>query len=150
MPTIQFPRPLVVAALLGVAQLQSAGAEPALVVSVCELVADPTRFVGHEVRVRARYFVNPYHASSLRDDRCRGAGINMTWNASTPHRSIANLDRAIGKSLNEDAVALFDVEVVGKFSWDATGTIAPDAIGSRPSRGTLDVSRVWMFARWKL
>lgn len=74
----------------------------------------------------------------------------MTWNASTPHRSIANLDRAIGKSLNEDAVALFDVEVVGKFSWDATGTIAPDAIGSRPSRGTLDVSRVWMFARWKL
>lgn len=150
MPTTQFPRPLVAAALLGVAQLQSAGAAPVLAVSVCDLVADPAKFVGHEVRVRARYFVNPYHASSLRDDRCRGAGINMTWNASTPHRSIANLDRAIGKALSEDAVVLFDVEVVGKFSWNATGTIQPDAIGSRPSRGTLDVARVLTFARWKL
>ena len=120
---------------------------PAL--SVCELMRGGAQLDGRTVHVKAVYETDRSHFAALVDGRCRRVHVDLWYPIAQPRdRSFEEFASAIEGELTDSRLRRFDVEIVGRFSWDGRPEPMPrSANGLRESRGRVDAAAIVSFRR---
>lgn len=123
------------------------------VYSLCELEEQGARFHGQTIRVKALYESDLLEHSGLFDPSCPGVEMPLYYESGpTAHRSIRNFQRALDGDLMDLRLRRFELEFQARFEWNSA--VRSHSRGQvqgvpEPPRGSLQMFRVWTFARWR-
>ena len=102
------------------------------------------------MRVKAIYETDLLEFSSLIDASCPSVvmDIDEPREPAATHRSVKAFDKAVQGDLGDLRLRRFEVEFTGTFRWDVSTGPRSRHNGLETPRGSLELSRVWTFARW--
>jgi len=123
----------------------SAQAHDVTLLSVCQILKAPSQMEGTKVRVRGRYWVDPYHGTFLADESCHGDVLGVDYTLEGAHRSVRKLNEAVNSLLP----TLWNIEVTGIVERNVRANEV-QTFGRAEPRFLIRVTRVWTFAQWPL
>jgi hypothetical protein len=121
------------------------------VFSICELAANPMALRDTTVRVKGIFETDESEFSGLHDARCPGVvmGLYFPRAPAKRHRSVNSFDSAVDGDVSDLRLRRFEVEFTGTFHWDLSPGPRELHNGLETPRGSLEMRRVWTFARWR-
>jgi hypothetical protein len=119
--------------------------------SVCDLARDAPVLNGQSVRVLAVYETDLLEFSGLSDANCPGVVMDLDEPRAPlkRHRSIEAFDRAVTGEVTDVRLRRFEIEFTGTFHWDSSSGPRELQNGLEAPRGSIEVRRIWTFARWR-
>lgn len=113
--------------------------------TICRLLDTPSKWEGATVRLRARYWIDPYHGAFLVDETCRGKTMDLEYTLEGAHRSV----RRFADAAINPLPTLWDIEITGSIErvppiGDVQSNVAPEP------KLQIRLTRVWSFSQWPI
>ena len=122
--------------------------------SICDLPKDPGKFNGQPIHAKALFSTDMKHFSGLTDSKCPGLYLDASFaDISQQHLSVVEFNHtliSIQLDIHDEGGYLFDIEFDGIFRWSEHPRPSASILGSDPSKGSVEVTRIRSFKRQQL